>query len=245
MDILIAILLILILAIEVIGGWFLKNYFPSYMDEKGKNLATKEDVEEITALTEEVQREFKENFELFSADLKFKNEFIYKQYSALYCRLYAIVTQSEYVRKYIRIISNQDFPFDEEPFIEISPTEHTETKLEVNKSTGTKLTREVTYRDTPISKFNKMTLCEYIIEDGALASPQLLKLAVSYRFANEHMKSTIECEDKERAKEEAEKQEVVLIKEIVMLIVKEYNEMRKFLRLDYNETELSTGRLEL
>ena len=27
----------------IILGLFLKNYFPSYMDEKGKNLATKED----------------------------------------------------------------------------------------------------------------------------------------------------------------------------------------------------------
>lgn len=29
-------------------GLFVKNYLPSYMDEKGKNLATKEDIEEIT-----------------------------------------------------------------------------------------------------------------------------------------------------------------------------------------------------
>ena len=35
-------------------GLFVKNYLPSYMDEKGKNLATKEDIEEITRKTEEV-----------------------------------------------------------------------------------------------------------------------------------------------------------------------------------------------
>ena len=43
-----------------------------YMDEKGKNLATKEDIEEITRKTEEVQQEFREGFELFSNDVKFK-----------------------------------------------------------------------------------------------------------------------------------------------------------------------------
>ena len=35
------------------------------MDEKGKNLATKEDIEEIARKTEEVQQEFREGFELF------------------------------------------------------------------------------------------------------------------------------------------------------------------------------------
>ena len=52
-------------------GLFVKNYLPSYMDEKGKNLATKEDIEEITRKTEEVQQEFREGFELFSNDVKF------------------------------------------------------------------------------------------------------------------------------------------------------------------------------
>lgn len=36
-------------------GLFIKNYLPSYMNEKGKNLATKEDIQEITRKTEEVQ----------------------------------------------------------------------------------------------------------------------------------------------------------------------------------------------
>ena len=40
-------------------GLFIKNYLPSYMNEKGKNLATKEDIEAITRKTEAVQKEFK------------------------------------------------------------------------------------------------------------------------------------------------------------------------------------------
>ena len=39
---------ILIIAIIFIGGLFTKHYLPTYMDKKGENLATKEDVEEIT-----------------------------------------------------------------------------------------------------------------------------------------------------------------------------------------------------
>lgn len=82
-------------------GLFLKNFLPKYMEEKRKNLATKEDVQEITRKTEEVQNEFKENFELFSSDLRFKYDFFYKQYSELYCDLYSIVIQSEYVRHFL------------------------------------------------------------------------------------------------------------------------------------------------
>ncbi len=33
-------------------GWLVKSYFPSYFSEKGKNLATKEDVSHITAEVE-------------------------------------------------------------------------------------------------------------------------------------------------------------------------------------------------
>jgi hypothetical protein len=82
-------------------GLFIKNYFPSYMDEKGKNLATKEDIQEITRKTEEVQKEFKEGFERFSSDLQFKYNFYFKQYSELYSKLYSIIIQSEYVRRFI------------------------------------------------------------------------------------------------------------------------------------------------
>lgn len=56
----------ILLAVAVfLIGLFVKNYLPSYMDEKGKNLATKEDIEEITRKTEEVQQDFREGFELF------------------------------------------------------------------------------------------------------------------------------------------------------------------------------------
>lgn len=72
-------------------GLFAKNYLPSYMEKKGKNLATKEDVKEITRRTEEVQQEFRQEMARFSKDLEFKYDFYYKQYDGLYSFLYAIV----------------------------------------------------------------------------------------------------------------------------------------------------------
>ena len=39
----------------MVAGWFLRSYFPTYLAEKGKNLATKEDIAEITSKIEQVK----------------------------------------------------------------------------------------------------------------------------------------------------------------------------------------------
>ena len=54
--------LLLNIAVIFLVGLFTKNYLSSYMDKKGENLATKEDIEEITRKTEEVQRRIRSIF---------------------------------------------------------------------------------------------------------------------------------------------------------------------------------------
>ena len=56
---------IIVIVLICLVVFFTKNYLPSYMDKKGENLATKEDIEEITRKTEEVQRELKKNSKHF------------------------------------------------------------------------------------------------------------------------------------------------------------------------------------
>lgn len=121
-------------------GLYIKKYLPSYMDEKGKNLATKEDIEEITRKTEEVQKEFKESFELFANDVKFKYDFYYKQYADLYCKLYAFVSQSEYVRHFIELTDNRIITFEDAPFLEISPTHKETTTINISRENGSFMT---------------------------------------------------------------------------------------------------------
>lgn len=170
----------ILLAVAVfLIGLFVKNYLPSYMDEKGKNLATKEDIEEITRKTEEVQQEFREGFELFSNDVKFKYDFFYKQYSELYCKLYAIIIQSEYVRHFIELTDKRTIPFEEAPFLEITPIHKETTIFNISKANGSSVTRKTEEIETPISQFNKKELCDYIISNGSLVSQKLLKLAVA------------------------------------------------------------------
>lgn len=57
-------------------GLFTKNYLPSYMEKKGENLATKEDVKEITRRTEEVQQEFRQEWQGFLRTLNLSMIFI-------------------------------------------------------------------------------------------------------------------------------------------------------------------------
>jgi hypothetical protein len=227
-------------------GLFIKHYLPSYMEEKGKNLATKEDVAEITRKTEEVQAEFREGFEMFASDVHFKYDFYYKQYSELYCNLYAIVTQSEYVRYFVLLDCNDEekrnFSYENAPFIEVSPRHKATTSINIEEGKPVKYSKKTEDIITPVSQFNKKQLCDYIIENGALASQKLLKLAVSYRFAYEHYSGNPEVKNSSCA-ETANDEELRLIREMTMCIVSEYNTLRKELKMDYDKDELATGRL--
>lgn len=244
MELVILISEILILVAIFLIGLFTKNYLPSYMDEKGKNLATKEDIEEITRKTEGIQQEFREGFELFSNDVKFKYDFFYKQYSELYCKLYAIIIQSEYVRHFIELTDKRVISFDEAPFLEITPTHKETTTFNTSRENGSSVTRRIEEIETPISQFNKKELCNYIINNGSLASQKLLKLAVAYRFATDHYSGN-GSDGSLDIKEIADEEEFKMIKDIVIAIVKDYNLLRKELKLEYNETEMKTGIPEL
>ncbi len=236
---LLAVLVVAFLIVYHFAKQFFEKTLPSYMEEKGKNLATKQDIEEITRKTEQVQKEFKEAFELFSSDVKFKYDYNYKQYSELYCKLYAFVIQSEYVRKYIELCENKNITFDEAPFLELSPTHRVTTKTEFGSS-GTKVKQVTEDIETAISQLNKKRMCDCIIEHGDLASQELLKLAVSYRFAYSNYSGN--PENKNSSTEDiANDEEFRMIRSLVITIVKEYNELREMLKLSYDQNELSTG----
>ena len=185
-------------------------------------------------------REFKEGFELFSSDLHFKYELYYKQYSELYCKLYPIIIQSEYVRHFIFLTDKNEVTFVDAPFLEISPTHRVNTKISFKEGEPITVTNNQENIDTPISRFNKIQLCEYIIDNGQYATQELLKAAVAYRFAHSNYSgnpdvNSSSCEDI------ANEEEFRLIGDMVKSIVKDYNWLKKELKMDYNENELSSG----
>ncbi|HWN95370.1 MAG TPA: hypothetical protein VNT99_10090 [Methylomirabilota bacterium] len=65
---------LLILGGVVALGFILKNYLPSYFAEKGRNLATKEDIEEITRRIEEVKLEIDASKAVQQAKRNLKHE---------------------------------------------------------------------------------------------------------------------------------------------------------------------------
>ena len=106
--------------ISFLLGLFVKDYLPSYFNKKGENLATKEDIAEITALQEKVQDEFHKEFERFSSDVHFTYDFYYKQYTDLYSKLYSIIWRSEYMRSFFRLLKGVELSPEEVPFVEVS-----------------------------------------------------------------------------------------------------------------------------
>lgn len=65
---------ITILIVGITLYFTVKNFLPSYFNEKGKNLATKEDVEEITEKVEKIKSEFIKDIEFIKADLSYINQ---------------------------------------------------------------------------------------------------------------------------------------------------------------------------
>ena len=219
--------LIVLIVMVLVARFFWKQLvdktIPSYMEEKGKNLATKQDVEEITRKTEQVQKEFKEDFERFTTDIHFKNDFYSQQYEELYAELYTIIIQSEYMRYLMKLKNGQTFSFEDYPFIAVSPIHRSKTKVETKDDASLTVSHTEEQIETPESKFTCLKLSELIIDRGKFASPELLKLAVSYRLVHGLIM------DSDVTKNE----DFRLQGEIVRRIVREYNELRCNLKMDY------------
>ncbi|UAK18101.1 hypothetical protein [Sporolactobacillus terrae] len=220
-------------AIQLIGFiciWLLlRHYFPSYVDQKGKNLATKEDIKEITKKTEEVKILFQKEMAEFSTDLTFMNNYAFKRYSLLYTKIYGIVIQSEYLRFFDKKYKISDRYFKEYPFLEIQKEKQGALFVEPIKD--------------EITSFNKKQLCDYIIDKEEYASPKLLKMAIAYRYAWSNYSGTTQLTN-QILSDSFNISELELIQELIVTTIKEYNELRKTVKLSYNKHELEYGELD-
>lgn len=224
-----------IIACDIALYLFIKNLLPSYFNKKGENLATKEDIAEITKLQEEVQAQFHKELEEYSSDVHFKYDFYYRQYTGLYSKLYSIICQSEYVRRFFKLLKGLDLTVEEVPFVEISKR-RTHDTIRMGQDQSYQHTEEKITDD--ITRFCKKEMCDFIIENGELATQDLLKLAVAYRFAYDNYSGNVTSGE---AREVADSEEFILIREIVKSIIQEYNFLRKELKMPYIQSELDTG----
>ncbi len=65
--------------IVILGGFILKNLLPSYFNQKGKNLADKEDIAELTKRIESVKQDFSKDIESFKNKLSYEREYKMRQ----------------------------------------------------------------------------------------------------------------------------------------------------------------------
>jgi len=228
------IIIFCIVVLDFILFLILKNYLPSYMEEKAKNLATKEDIQRITDLTESVQQNYRKDIEQYKSDLQFRYDFYYKQYEGLYCYIYAIVIQSEYMREFIKKERGEEYQFEEVPFLTITPPKKITMTISAD---GTSINEEELEEVTPVSEFNFDNLVKYIIQNSSLAEHDLMKYAVGYRFANH-------ISDKSKNQNVVDDERIKLQGEIVKSIVKTYNRLRKELKIEYSQSELESGIFE-
>jgi hypothetical protein len=229
---------ILTIVIFIGVGLFLRSFLPSYFDEKAKNLATKEDIGDITDEIEKVKfnyskeveqlkTELNKDFQEYIDEQKFLKERSYNQYCELYSKLYTIIVQSEYLRYFNQFDDN----FDNLPFLETS-REKIKTNIDL-KTMSVKQTREEI--NDAVTNFNKISIVDMVIDKGHLASERLIKLAVAYRYVHEFY--TDETMDPEQL-EKFQKEELVMIAEIVKTVIYETNKFKKICSLDYNENEI-------
>jgi hypothetical protein len=64
---------VITLVVVVIIGYFLREFFPSYTTEKGRNLATKEDIREITEKIESVKSDYAKSLETLKSKLQIES----------------------------------------------------------------------------------------------------------------------------------------------------------------------------
>jgi hypothetical protein len=228
-----------LIVVSFILGLIIKSYLPSYAKEKGKNLATKQDIQLITQKTEEVKQIFQRDMTIFSNELTFRNDFAFQRYSLLYTELYAIVIQSEYIRFFYQK-NGQEFDFEQFPFLESGSSQ---IKRVNDLFTGELISEEVTNIINDVTSANKKALYEFIIKNGQYASPMLLKLAVSYRYTYGNYSGTKNLDDR-KLRDAFDSAEIALLADLIKTIVREYNEMRKTVNLSYSESELQSGKLD-
>lgn len=187
----------------------------------------------ITLLSNSLFHYVKTKFDLFSENKRFKRDHYFSQLKELYLELYGVVSQSEFIRYFNDF--NEQFSFMDLPFLEIK---RTVMKAVTNLETG-KITREEVIKETDLTKYNKSYIANLIIEKKQYASPKLLKLAVAYRFCNEYyLKQDLSNQD---LLDKYQTEELKLIYELVVTIIKDTNEKLELCGMDYIEFEREHG----
>jgi len=218
--------------IFLIIGFILKWFIPPYMKKKAENLATREDIQRVKRLTEEVKSEFKKTDKLFSVNVKFYDN----QLNKLYSHLYACIAQSECIKDFLRCEGKSVSDIDAYPYLQISPTTEYHRKLTLNDSNRPKIEYSEMQTTTDISKMPFDDIIARIINNSYLAEPDLLKLALAYRLFSENHDGLDENDN-----EYLRHVEQLIVRDIVI----SYNQLREKLGMPFEKYEIIEGTIKL
>lgn len=182
----------------------------TFFDEKARNAATKQDVREITEKTEEIRDHFEKSKELFQTDLHFKYNYFEKQYNELYIDLYCYICQSEARRKMASEFKNIIHNFEDVPIFDYEI-------VTVNEA----------------NKFEVEKILDLIKSKYKFASPDLIKIYNLYQ-------SLKDWKEDSEVDEKIEVNEVRLKKKLIVTIISDFNNLRKYLQLNVQENEVAS-----
>ena len=230
-------------AVVVAGmAFFIIKHLQSYVSEKAKNFASKQDIEVLTILAEKAKNlatlqdieEISKLTELGKKDIEFKYSYYYEQFSKLYTKIYSSVCNSESVRYLYRVFKNdeigddevgdEDIDFDLVPFLE---------EYVITNGVEQRKHKDKLY-------YYKDNLANFIIENAEYASKELLKLASCYLQTNDKYSGSEKGYDDDIVRK-ADEMELIFLREMVKCIIRDYNFLRRELRMDFDENELKTG----
>lgn len=163
-----SLLVIVSILVCVVIGFLLKAWkesFDDYFAQKAVNLATKQDVEEITEKTESVLARYREDQSKFEADLQYKYELYKEQYVNLYATLYWEVCISEATRGAVNNIAKANYTFEDVPIASYEDV------------------------DTVIKR-----ITELVEKNKQLVSPQLMKIVVSLKVVEFEIEQRLSLE---------------------------------------------------
>lgn len=187
----------------------------------------------ITLLANVLFHFLKNHFDWFNESKRFKRDHYYTQLKELYLELYGAVAQSEFMRYFYNF--NEQFSFMDLPFLELKNKVE---KVVTDLKAGT-ITRKQIEKETDLTRFNKEYISNLVIEKRQYASPKLLKLCVAYRYCHEYyLKQDLSIPS---MLDKYQEEELKLIYEIVVTIIKETNEKLELCSMEFIEKEKEHG----
>lgn len=191
----------------------------------------------FTFLTNAIFKLLQNKFDFMVDTKKFKRDLYFKQLNELDLELYAIISQSEFLRYFHDL--KEKGTIEEIPFVETSRKKYYERR---DLFSGEILEQSDQVIVNSITKFNKMELVETIINKKQFASQKLIKLAVAYRYCHEFYQSEDIIASQLRKFQE---DELRVMYDIVTTVISETNEKLKFCNMNYIKSELETGFMEV